>query len=273
MKPENLSNHLIELGLTDYESKGYLAMLRRHVATASELARLSGIPRTRIYEVLDRLIQKGLCLEILDQVKKYKAIEPDIALNRLIEQQRAAIILKENLASSISPFLQQRYIEHSSNQDPLDYIELWRNPSQVAQRFLKLVDDAQREILVLVKPPYSNPKKKLEEQTFKSVEAAERKLACRAIYEISTEPQERKWEAEQIKIAVEAGEQARIIEKLPLKMAIFDGTKVIFAMEDYHPTLSRQTSLVIEHHALAQCLKILFETLWSNSRDWHELLD
>lgn len=271
MKLEDLNNNLIELGLTDYESKGYLAMLRRHVSTASELSRISGIPRTRVYEILERLTHKGLCIEILDQIKKYKAIAPEIALSRLIENQKAEIVVKENLATSISHFLQQQYLGNSLDQDPLDYIELWRNPLQVADRFLRLVNDANREILVFVKAPYSNPKKKLEEQTSKSIEAAERRIVCRAIYEIADNEQEREWQFEQIDVAVKAGEQARIIDKLPIKMAIFDETEVIFAMEDYHLTKSRQTSLVIKHSSLAMCLKILFETIWSNARDYKEL--
>jgi len=55
-------------------------------------------------------------------------------------------------------------------------------------------------------------------------------------------------------------------------MAVFDGSKVIFAMEDFHPSKNYQTSLVIENLALAKSMKILFETLWEKGRDYHDLL-
>jgi sugar-specific transcriptional regulator TrmB len=272
MKQVDLKYRMTELGLTDYESRGYLAMIQKHDFTAAELSRISGIPRTRIYEILQKLIQKGLCVEILGGIKKYKAVAPKMALARLIEYQKAELTAKENLANSISSILQQEFIISSTNQNPLDYIELLKDPKHVAHRFMELVEKSQNEILVFVKPPFSNPKEKLEKQTSKGIEAVQRKIVCKALYEISKGKQEREWQFEQIDMASKAGEHSRIIESLPLKLAIFDESKVIFAMEDYHPAKGRQTSLVIKHHALAKGLKILFDTLWKAGRDYHDLL-
>jgi len=73
MQNNELLSHLITLGLTTYESKGYLAMLKKQSLTASELAKLSDIPRTRIYDVLEKLAQRGLCVELLGKWKKFHA--------------------------------------------------------------------------------------------------------------------------------------------------------------------------------------------------------
>lgn len=272
MKFDDIRYKMIELGLTEYESKGYLSMLRKHDFTATELSRISGIPRTRVYEIVQKLVLKGLCVEILGGIKKYKAVAPEIALSRLIEYQKADFIIKENLAKSISSVLQNEFKKNSNNNDPLDYIELLKDPKQVAQRFMGLVETAEKEILAFVKPPFSNPKKKLEKQTSKAVEAIYRNVVCKALYEIGGNKQDIEWQYNQIDIATKAGEHSRVIESLPLKLSIFDESKVIFAMEDYHPTENRQTSLVIEHKALAKSLKILFETLWEKGKDYKELL-
>ncbi len=272
MKTDEPFRQLLSLGLTEYESKAYLAMLRKQSSSASELSKLSGVPRTRIYDILDRLARSGLCVELLGREKKYQAVAPEIAMQRLLEHQKAEFVIKERIASAVSNALKSEFEKGISNNDPLDYIELLRDPKQVSRRVMELVTGAQQEILVFVKPPFSNPKRELEKQNDESIEASKRQIEIRALYEIPESPEEKEWMLGQILRSAREGEKARIIDKLPLKMVIVDELKVIFAMEDYHKTTSRQTSLVIEHHALASSLTILFETLWERGRDYHSMI-
>ncbi len=271
MHQDDSLNQLLTLGLTTYESKGYLALLQKQSSTASELARLSGIPRTRIYDVLERLTLNGMCVELLGKEKKYQAVAPDIALQRLVEHQKTDILSKETLAKALAQTLTDHFKKGSTNNDPLDYIELLRDPQQVARKVMQLVSEAQSEILAFVKPPFSNPKRELEKQNEKSIQASARHIAIRAIYEIPKGDEEAIWMLGQIERSVESGEQARVIDNLPLKLVIVDEHKVVFAMEDYLKTKSQQTSLLIEHHALAQGLKILFETLWEKAWDYKKM--
>ena len=186
--------------------------------------------------------------------------------------QKADFIIKENLANSISSILQKQYQKNSTNHNHLDYIELLRDPKQVAQKFIQLVGNAQHEVLVFVKPPFSGSRDKLEKQTSSEIEALKINITCKSLYEISKNKKEREWQFKQIDMAARYGEHARIIDDLPLKMSVFDESKVLFAMEDYHPTKNLQTSLVIEHRSLAKSLKILFETLWFKGQDYHNIL-
>jgi sugar-specific transcriptional regulator TrmB len=51
---------LIELGLTMNESKVYLTLLRHKKLIAFKLARMSGVPSSKIYEIINGLTEKGL---------------------------------------------------------------------------------------------------------------------------------------------------------------------------------------------------------------------
>ncbi len=51
---------LIRLGLTEYESGAYLSLLSCQPATGYELAKVSGIPSSKIYETANRLVDKKL---------------------------------------------------------------------------------------------------------------------------------------------------------------------------------------------------------------------
>jgi len=53
---------LKRFGLSTYEAKAYVAAVGRAPLTAYKLAQLSGVPRPRIYEIVDRLVAKGLLI-------------------------------------------------------------------------------------------------------------------------------------------------------------------------------------------------------------------
>ena len=53
---------LERLGLSTYESKAYLAAIGQPPITCYKLAQLSGVPRARIYDIVDRLAAKGLLI-------------------------------------------------------------------------------------------------------------------------------------------------------------------------------------------------------------------
>jgi len=55
-----LHERLREIGLGEYEAKLYLALVKRHPASGYELARASGVPSSKVYEVLGRLREKDL---------------------------------------------------------------------------------------------------------------------------------------------------------------------------------------------------------------------
>ena len=51
---------LNNMGLTVYEGKAYLALLQKHPSHGNEISRHSGVPGPKIYETLNRMMQKGL---------------------------------------------------------------------------------------------------------------------------------------------------------------------------------------------------------------------
>ena len=60
MVVNNLVHDLMETGLTDYEARAYMALLRKNPLTAYEIAREAGIPTAKIYEVVTRMADRGV---------------------------------------------------------------------------------------------------------------------------------------------------------------------------------------------------------------------
>ncbi len=87
-----LAERLTRLGLTSYEAKAYVALVRRDSDTAAQVSRLAGLPRQRIYDVLGSLVAKGLATARPGSVVKYAAVAPDLAIERLLAGHRAQLV-------------------------------------------------------------------------------------------------------------------------------------------------------------------------------------
>ena len=302
---------LKDIGLTSYEARSYLSLLERDTLTVSEISKLAGIPRPNAYEALEKLMSKGMCISKPGDVKKYTASDPlllqekflpeaklatEVELQNLrkkekeiLEKSKAATEIelenlrkkekemlekseatKENIVNMIKE-LGPQYEKSRLETNPLDYIEIIKDPYQIHKRFMQLVAGAKNEILGFSKPPYSGPTERLEEQSRGQVEPLRRGVSIRAIYEIPEDKEEIEWAFKAIDTGAKHGEEARVIKELPMKMAVFDEKVVLLTLED---PVSRQTSLtaqIVEHRALAKTLKITFEALWEQAEDYHIL--
>lgn len=80
---------LRDLGLSEYEARAYRALLDAAPATAKELSDVSEVPMGRVYDVLNSLERHRLARsQAASRPKKYVAVEPDTALDRLLEEKK-----------------------------------------------------------------------------------------------------------------------------------------------------------------------------------------
>lgn len=78
---------LRNIGLTEGEIKVYLALLELGSTTTWELIKLSGVSGSKVYEVLQRLINKGLTSSVTkNNVKYFEASSPEKILDYLDEK-------------------------------------------------------------------------------------------------------------------------------------------------------------------------------------------
>src|SRR6056297_3381617 len=83
---------LRDLGLSEYEARAYRSLLDAGPTTAKELSRASDVPMGRIYDVLSSLETQSLARsQSASRPKKYVAVEPDTALNRLLDDKLAEL--------------------------------------------------------------------------------------------------------------------------------------------------------------------------------------
>src|SRR3989338_7235319 len=69
--------------LNIYETKVWLALLSKGISSAGEIAELSGVPRSRTYDVLESLEKRGFVIQKLGKPVKYIAVKPKIVIEKM----------------------------------------------------------------------------------------------------------------------------------------------------------------------------------------------
>jgi predicted transcriptional regulator len=96
---------LREAGLTDGEIKVYLALLELGSSTTGPITEKSGIARSIIYQILDKLTQKGLVSQIIKEKTKYfQAAEPNKILE-YIEERKSKLEENKRMVEKFLPEL------------------------------------------------------------------------------------------------------------------------------------------------------------------------
>lgn len=256
MDRSGLIARLSRLGLTTYEARAYAALIRRDSFTPAEVARESGVPRQRIYDVLGTLVQKGLASARPGAQVKYAAIGPELAVERLLSAQRESLLGLERDGAAVIDALAPEFEAGRTHTNPLEFIEVLRDRAAINRRFDELQAQVEREILVFTKPPFA----RAPQENVEGIEIS-RDHEARSVYERSVldDPATRA----AIVRFIEAGTQARFVERLPLKLVIIDETIVMFGMDDPVAGSDGVTIVVVEHPSLALALKIAFESVWA----------
>ncbi len=101
MDASNTSASLItqfkDFGFTLYESKAYVALVTGGIMSAPETSKKSGVPKSKIYDTLNNLLNKRIIEEYPGSPRKFKARSPGFVLDELVEQEKLRL---ENIQSS-----------------------------------------------------------------------------------------------------------------------------------------------------------------------------
>src|SRR3979409_953762 len=82
---------LQSLGLNAYEARSYLVLLGHPRFKALELAARAHVPRQKIYEVLDSLMEKGFAQVVQERTKLFSAVPPDQAVPSYLSRRTQAL--------------------------------------------------------------------------------------------------------------------------------------------------------------------------------------
>lgn len=246
--------------------------MKKRELTALEIHELTDLPRTKIYELAQMMIRRGMCIEKqMGRRKKYQAVAPKRALNNLIQEYTTDLNEKKRLAKDITRIIHPAYSQGMQIQGVPEYVEVIKGRQSIHERYVNLVKMTKKELLGFVKRPYTHKynRQKMGEQENVEFKILKRGAVARVLYEFPSE-EEREDRIAHIEKCIQAGEKARLIKHLPIKMYIFDQRYVLMALEHPKLVISPITMLVIDHQGLAKATRIAFDSLWKKAKDYRD---
>ena len=267
MTDMHLVKKLTSLGLTGYEARIYLAMTGRNSLTASEVAKLSGVPRSRTYDVLNSLHIKGLCIEVPGNVMRYHVSNPEDSLlgmlvdrnkefrNTLAEQRDIAVGLSKEL------IMMERY--SGENEPSSGIIQVFHHPNQMLRKYDELLLGAEKEILGMTKQPYIQAR---AEKTYEKVKDG---VDVRFLLDEELINKEPVMINSIFGLYGESGH--RFMNGVPQKFSVFDRKKVLlFLVNGAEDDI---TAVVIENEQYACTMADFFEMMWEKGIPSSERLE
>jgi sugar-specific transcriptional regulator TrmB len=93
VKQDTLIETLQQLGFTQYEAQCYLGLLRQHPLNGSQLSMVCGVPRSMVYQTLNRLEEKEAIVRVSGESREpqqYEPIAPKLVIAHLSADYQAA---------------------------------------------------------------------------------------------------------------------------------------------------------------------------------------
>jgi len=250
---------LQQIGLNAYESRSYLVLLGHPRFKALELAARSHVPRQKIYEVLDSLVEKGFAQVVQEKTKLFSAVEPSLALpaylvrkrqlveQELTEQGRSSVALADDLKSV--------YSQGKEGRGTLDFLRIVSDPAQIAAEYRRMLSEVKSDYVEFSRPPYAvDP---LDEKLVKQARFSG--VNCRLLLESGMLDDTHRQRLQDYETA---GVEVRQSDSLPMKLAVFDGRQGMIALLDPVVTRPSWTAVVFDHEAMGEAMTGLFEAHW-----------
>jgi sugar-specific transcriptional regulator TrmB len=244
-----VENFLDEIGLSQYEKKTYLTLLRIGNSKSKRIAKESGVSYGRIYEILDKLEDKGLVIIIPTEPKTFDAVDPKLAFNLIIKREEEKIHkLKKEIASLKIP-------------DKLPHIQedktlVLKGKQKQISMISEMHERAKKEILLI--PGVYKP---IVARNIATLRALNRGVKMKKLI--------RKVNPENIDILKKSAKLGEKIRKtyLPgLRLIVADDKEAMISIVNPKSKERDRISIYTTNKEFAKSIAVFFDSIWENSK-------
>jgi hypothetical protein len=144
---DRIVRSLEKMGLSNYEARAYLAAINQPAMTGYKLSKLSGVPRSRIYETIEKLIAKGLVMFQSSEKTLLSAVDSAAFLDK-----------KKKESQDHHTFLEESLPKLNTMDDPGIWSVTGR--AMILKTIKELMNDAQKYVYMSL---FSNDLSELED--------------------------------------------------------------------------------------------------------------
>ncbi len=247
MNDASLNELLESLGLTEYESKTLSTLFKLEEAEAPVISRLSQVPKTRVYDVLDKLVKRSLVIEIRGRPKKYRVLDARKVLDSLLEDKKTEVKVIEEKAKEFADSLTA--LEKSKGTASGETVMKVKDARDFERILSQEIEKAQNSILAFAE--ITDKHNVLREAIEK---ARQKNIAVRMLNAFPN-------------VAVKKSVKELRHMEHGLNAFIIDGKKVVMALSDFKKDMSEyHFTIWYENKPVANALKHYFDKLWQQGK-------
>ena len=245
------------IGLDGEAERVYNVLLSARPATDREVAAATGLSPSVVRAALRLLHSHGLVGPASGQPDAYVAVDPAIALDVLLLNQEERLRKARARAQEAG----ERFRQAVAGRDPAETVEVITGREATVQRLRQIQYSARHELRCFDKPPYHLGLDSLNQA---ELDLLHRGGRARGVYEAASiaVPGRRA----QLEAYLAAGEQARVLPRLPTKLIVVDDRLAAVPLDGDDVDTAPAVFVIVHRSALLDALCELFETLWRLAR-------
>ncbi|MCX4530781.1 helix-turn-helix domain-containing protein [Streptomyces sp. NBC_01669] len=249
-------------GLTPAEEAVYRTLVTMPTASADDISKQSGLMPLEVERVLAALKAKGLASRMDSTPRSFVANPPDVALLPHLQRQSDSL---DQARAAVTDLL-ETYRRTRRRRDPDQLIEVITGAEGLRQHLRQIQDSTRHEMLWFCKAQYVAMPSGSNQAEF---DALARGVRYRVLYERAffDDP----GAVDNVADGVRAGEMARAVPHLPLRLAVADRAIAICPLVPGGPGGSSEepTTALVRGSNLLEALVALFERYWVDAVPLH----
>jgi hypothetical protein len=243
------------VGITGTAARVYSELVEADQLSATQVAERCAISARQAGAELHSLASVGLAFRVAGRPVRYRAVAPDLAISTLIAQRESELLD----ARATMHRLTETFLETSRARHPDAHVEVVHGTPNIARLAVRVYEQTERQLRGFDRPPYSQ-----DPGTNYPVESS--RLAAgvtyRIIYDSAALAIPGRMHDDIIPISA-AGEQARTVPELPIKLIISDDQLALIPAAV--TSRSIDTTFVIRRSPILDALIALFEAEWARA--------
>ncbi|MAG47224.1 hypothetical protein CL617_01345 [archaeon] len=243
--------------LNIYEAKIWAALLSKGVSSAGELSEISGVPRSRSYDVLESLEKRGFIIMKVGKPIKYIAVKPNEVVNRvkssLMAKAHENIQVIEDMKDTEDfrelDLLFKQGIEHV---DPANLSGALKGRSNVYNQISNMLRGAKRSVVLMTTSKGLKRKADLLKLNLKKLKDVKVKILVPIDEEIKDTVEELKEFAE-----------IKHTEDVKSRFCVVDGEDVLFLLKnDDNVHEAYDSAIWVKTSLFGGALESFFDNAW-----------
>lgn len=248
--PQEVYAALKEFGLTDYETRAFVALTINGISSAKEISDKTSIPYSRIYDILLNLESQGWVKVHQGRPMMYQAERPltvaKIAKKQLEDKYK-------RIESALIDKLEPLY----GNEKEIDTTPIWILKGDVDLKISELLDNAKDAVHVL----FTNPDEDLLQEFFDNfLNASTRKVDIEVVIPEDYEPKDKKIWRKMLTIAT-----IKTVSRIIFDGIIVDDENMLIFLSSFFDIKVKEENMVfwISEKRLLNYSATYFKYIWN----------